>query len=189
MDKKLKISIIALIVLVCFYFYDNSKQRSYQGNYDKVFNFDHSKISKVIILKNNDGIELEKIDSLWNINGHDSLIIKQKSIDTFFNQSLKVQINSLPTSNNPKDLSIYSLNDTLGVNLILLDKDGNTLSNGVFGISPSNYNSNYYRDYNNQIIYKTNTNILNYLTTNPKYWGENPPQDIPDSTASEATNL
>ena len=189
MDKKLKISIAAFIVLICFYFYDNSKQMSYQESYVEVFNFDHGKISKVIILKNNDGIELEKNDSLWQINGYDSLIIKQKSIETFFNQSLKVQINSLPISNSPKDLSIYSLDDTLGVNLILLDKDGNTLSNGIFGISPSNYYLNYYRDYNNQIIYKTNSNILNYLTTNPKYWGEDPPQDIPDSTASEATNL
>ena len=69
MDKKLKISIAAFIVLICFYFYDNSKQMSYQESYVEVFNFDHGKISKVIILKNNDGIELEKNDSLCRMGG------------------------------------------------------------------------------------------------------------------------
>ena len=48
MDKKLKISIVAFIVLVCFYFYDNSRQRGYQENYVSIFDFDHTKITKVI---------------------------------------------------------------------------------------------------------------------------------------------
>ena len=157
MDKKLKISIVAFIALACFYIYDNSQQKRYQEKNLEIFNFDHSKISKIIILKNNDGIEIEKVDSLWSINGHDSLVVKNQSIDTFFDKSLMVQINSIPISNNPKDLSIYSLDDSLGVNLILIDSDGNTLSNSVFGISPSNYYSSFYRDHDNQIVYKTNS--------------------------------
>ena len=189
MDKKLKISVGILIVLVCFYLYDNSKQNSYQGSYSEAFKFDHSKISKVIILKNNDGIELEKADSIWQINGHDSLVIKQSSIDKLFNETLLVKINTLPVSNKPKDLSIYSLDSTLGINLILLDAKGQSLSNSIFGISPSNYYSNFYRDFDSQTVYKTDSNILTYLTTSLKYWGEAAKEDIPDSTISTPSDL
>ena len=132
MDKKLKISICILIGLVCFYLYDNSKQQSYQDSYIDAFSFDHSKISKVIILKNNDGIELNRVDSLWNISGHDSLIIKSTSIKKLFDETLNVKINSLEVSKNADDLSIYSLDSSKGVNLILLDESGSTLSNVVF---------------------------------------------------------
>ena len=189
MDKKLKISVGIFIILSCFYLYDSSKQKGYQEKYTEIFNFDHSLLSKIIILKNNDGIELEKVDSVWNINGHDSLVIKSQSLDNFFEKTLEVKINSISISNNPKDLSIYSLDDSLGVNLILLDKSGNTLVNSIFGISSSNYYSSFYRDYNSEVVYKTNSNIINYLTTNPNYWGEKPTQDIPDSTKVPATSL
>tara|TARA_Y100000588_G_scaffold392905_1_gene506653 strand:- start:1025 stop:1594 length:570 start_codon:yes stop_codon:yes gene_type:complete len=189
MDRKLKISICVLIGLVCFYLYDNSKQQSYQDSYIHAFSFDHSKISKVIILKNNDGIELERTDSTWKINGHDSLVIKQSSIDKLFNETLLVKINTLPVSRNPQDLSIYSLDSTLAVNLILLDSQGATLSNSQFGISPSNYYSNFYKDFDQTKVYKTNSNILTYLTTNIRYWGEAPKQDIPDSTVSAPSDL
>ena len=189
MDKKLKISICILIGLVCFYLYDSSKQDSYQASYTDTFKFDHSNISKVIILKNNDGIELEKVDSIWQINGHDSLVIKQSSIDKLFSETLAVKIKTFPESSNPKDLSVYSLDSTLGVNLILLDTKGETLSNSIFGISPSNYSLNFYKDFNGQAVYKTNSNILTYLTTSLRYWGEAPTEDIPDSTLSAPSDL
>ena len=44
MDKKLLISSSIFIALVLFYFYDSSKQSSYQDSYTDVFKFDHNKI-------------------------------------------------------------------------------------------------------------------------------------------------
>jgi len=189
MDKKLKISICILLGLVYFYLYDNSRQSSYQENHVKIFKFDHSKISKVMINNNNDWIELEKNELSWKINGHDSLVIKQTAIDKLFSETLLVKVNSLSVSTNPEDLTIYSLDSVRGVKLILLDSDGETLSNSIFGISSSNYYSNFYKDIDNQSVYKTNSNIINYLTTSVQYWGESPKEDIPDSTASIPSDL
>mgnify|MGYP001243526850 CR=1 FL=1 len=189
MDRKLIISICVLIGLFCFYLYDSSKQKSYQENYANIFEFNHDKIHKVIILKDGDGIELEKLDSTWQINGHDSLVIKLSAIDKLFNETLNVEINMLPVSNNPKDLSIYSLDSKLGINLILLDIDGKTLSNSMFGIASSNYHSSFYKDFDNSVIYKTNSNVITFLTPNLKYWGETPSQNIPDSTISVPSDL
>ena len=189
MDKKLLISSGILVFLIIFYFYDSSKQSSYQDTYINVFNFDHSQINKVIILKNNDGIELNRVDSLWNISGHDSLIIKSTSIKKLFDETLNVKINSLEVSKNADDLSIYSLDSSKGVNLILLDESGSTLSNVVFGISTSNYYANFFRESNSEIVYQTNSNVLNYLTTNLNYWGEKPEIIIPDSTKSTPSDL
>ena len=139
MDKKLIISISVLVILIGFYFYDSSKQSSYQSEYSEIFNFNHSKLSKVLILKDIDGIELEYIDSTWNINGHDSLTIKQRSIDTLFDKILKVKRSSMSISDNPQDLSIYSLNDSECTDVVFLDKNGDTLGKASFGISASNY--------------------------------------------------
>ena len=189
MDKKLKISFGILIVLICFYVYDNSKQKGYQDHYLEAFKFDHNKISKVIILKDNDGIELEKIDSTWHINGHDSLVIKETAVDKLFNETLTVKINALAVSKHTNDLSIYSLDSIRGVNLILLDSQGETLSNVVFGISPSNYRSNFYREFDSHAVYETSRNILTYLTASPKYWGQAPKAEPPDSTSSTPSDL
>ena len=46
MDKKLIISIGVLVVLMGFYFYDSSKQNSYQAGYTDIFDFDSSLLTK-----------------------------------------------------------------------------------------------------------------------------------------------
>lgn len=189
MDKKLIISIGVLVVLLGFYFYDSSKQNSYQAGYTDIFDFDSNKISKVIILENSEGIEIENIDSTWNINGHDSLIIKQRSIDTLFDKILKAKRSIMAVSDNPKDLSIYSLDDDECINIVFLDENGNTLSKATFGIWTSNYYSNYYRHPDESGVYKTDSNILTYITTNPMYWGEKPKAETIDSDKLPAIDI
>ena len=184
MDNKLKISIGILVVLVCFYFYDRNTQNQYHDSFVELFDFNHQDISKINILKNQDGIEIEKVDSIWKINGHDSLNIKTQSIDKFFSETMQVKRSSISISDNPKDLKTYSLDDSSAVVLIVYDKSGNTLGKGMFGINIKNYFSNYYKDFEDNKIYKTDSNILSFLTLNLKYWGE-----IPVSSASDSTNI
>ena len=185
MDNKIKISAAVLIVLACFYMYDRSTQNQYHDNFIKIFNFDHSKINKIIITKNNDGIELEIVDTMWQINGHDSLDVKQNSIDKFFDTTVNVKRSSISISENAKDLSIYSLDDSSSVQLIVLNATGDTLGKGIFGINKNNYLSNYYKSFENNKIYKTDSNILSFLTVNSRYWGETPKTDVADSTNIE----
>ena len=172
MDKKLIISIGVLVVLLGFYFYDSSKQNSYQAGYTDIFDFDS-----------------KNIDSTWNINGHDSLIIKQRSIDTLFDKILKAKRSIMAVSDNPKDLSIYSLDDDECINIVFLDENGNTLSKATFGIWTSNYYSNYYRHPDESGVYKTDSNILTYITTNPMYWGEKPKAETIDSDKLPAIDI
>ena len=189
MDKKLLISAGVLTMLLIFYFFDNSKQSSYEAGYSDIFNFNHEKLSKIIIFKSSDGIEIESTDSTWNINGHDSLVVKQRSIDTLFDKILKVKRSKMSLSDNPGDLSIYSLDESQRTDVIFLDKDGDTLAKASFGISPSNYYSNYYKHPDQSIVYKTDSNILTFITTNPRYWGEKPTIETPDSTKLPAIDI
>ena len=137
------------------------------------------------ITKNNDGIELEIVDTMWQINGHDSLDVKQNSIDKFFDTTVNVKRSSISISENAKDLSIYSLDDSSSVQLIVLNATGDTLGKGIFGINKNNYLSNYYKSFENNKIYKTDSNILSFLTVNSRYWGESPKADVSDSTNIE----
>ena len=182
MDKKLGISLGVLTILVGLYFYDNSTQKSYKAGYTDIFTFDVEKIEKVIILKDSDGIELHRSDSTWSISGNDTMVVKQTSIDKLFDTVLKVKRSTLSISDNPEDLSIYSLSDSLGSNILFLDYDGNTLAKAMFGISPSNYYSNFYKDPDKPSVYQTNSNILTFVTTNPRFWGEVPkPPEVPEN--------
>jgi len=182
MDNKIKISIGMLAVLSFFYFYDRNTQNQYHDSFVNLFDFNHQNINKINILKNQDGIEIEKVDSIWKINGHDSLTIKTQSIDKFFSETMKVKRSSMSISEKPKDLKIYSLDDSSAVVLIVYDKSGNTLGKGMFGINVKNYFSNYYKDFENNKIYKTDLNILSFLTVNSRYWGEVPTVGVSDST-------
>ena len=56
----------------------------------------------------------------------------------------------------------------------------------VLGITPQvlteclyYYYSNYYKHPDQSSVYKTSSNILTFITTNPKYWGEVPKLEEP----------
>ena len=100
MINNIKISICILVVLLGIYFFNLQSQNKYESNSSLIFTNEPDDIYKVLVQKGDEAIELIRIDTIWQISGNDTLVIKPHSIDNLFNQVLKSNRGTI-ISNNP----------------------------------------------------------------------------------------
>ena len=173
MTKNLKIALISLALLAVVYFINQRGQLQYSSQSSQLFSVNAENVSRFLIQNKTDAIEISLQDSIWVISGNDTLVIKSQSIQNFLDKVLMVETGTL-VSKNPEKWSKYSVDDSTGTHLALIDAEGNTMEYAVFGRSKSDYARNYVRTHKEPQVYLTNTNILHYLSTSPTYWGEVP---------------
>ena len=173
MTKNLKITLILLALLVGLYLLTERGQLQYRTQSSQLFMLEVDDIYRFLIQNKTNAIELSRQDSSWVISGNDTLVVKSQSIDNFLDKVLLIEAVTR-VSKNPENWSKYSVDDSTGTHLALIDLDGNTIEYAVFGRSKSDYARNYVRTHKDPQVYLTNENILHYLSTLPTYWGEVP---------------
>ena len=185
MTKNLKIALISLAVLIGVYFLIQRGQSQYSSQSSQLFTVVVDDVNRFLIQYKTDAIELSRQDSVWVISDNDTLVVKSQSIDNFLDKVLLVEIGTL-VSKNPEKWSKYSVDDSTGTHLALIDATGNTMEYAVFGRSKSDYARNYVRTHKNPQVHLTNASILHYLSTSPTYWGEAPKPE-PEAPPMEDT--
>ena len=173
MTKNLKIALISLAILVGAYLLNQRVQSQYNSQSSLLFSVNFDEVNRFLIQNKMDAIELSRQDSIWTISGNDTLVVKPQSIDNFLDKVLLVETGTL-VSKNPAKWSKYSVDDSTGTHLALIDSDGSTIEYAVFGRSKSDYARNYVRTHKDPQVYLTNISILHFLSTSPTYWGEVP---------------
>ena len=171
MTRNFKILIIILFILTGIYFINTSSQNQLLSKSDNAIILDKNQIKKILIQQGSDALELAKKDTLWTISGNDTLIIKSKSIDDFFNQVLEVKKETI-ISENPEKYAIYSIDDSTGTHLALIDSLDKTIGYYIFGRSKSDYSRSYIRSKDDPKVYLADQNVMYMLSTRPTYWGE-----------------
>ena len=189
MTKNVQIALIILVILVGIYFLNKSSQTKFESTSEAIFNDDPEDIFKFLIQQDQEAIELSRIDTLWRISGNDTLEIKSRSMDNLFDKVLKVNRGTI-ISENPEKYGKYSVDDSTGTYLAVINSKGETVKYYVFGRSKSDYSRSYVRVGSDPKVYLADQNVTYMLQTRPTYWGEKPkeevlpPADIPvDTTA------
>jgi hypothetical protein len=175
----MKISIAVLAVLIGLYFLNSSSQKQYTSSSSDLFTGNVDDIHKILIQKGDDILELAKFDTVWTITGHDTLEIKERSMSSLLDRVLTVKKENIVTKKQEK-WDVYSITDSMGTHLGLIDKAGETLAYFVFGQSKTDYSHNYVRTRENTNVYLTSENVIYNLQTRPQYWGEKPKEEIPE---------
>ena len=173
MDKKLKIGIITLTIIIGLLLINKSLQNSYSSKFSTFFNINQDNTLKIVISSNQEAIELMKSDSSWVISGNDTLMIKDGVIDNLFTQMTKLKKQHLVTSKKENWIQ-YGVTDNIGTHLAFIDLDGITKAYYVFGKSQEEYNRCYVRTEQETDVYLLNSNILYQLQVNPNFWGTKP---------------
>ena len=171
MNKNLKIAFFTLILLLGIYFLNYQNQTSLESSSIPIFSGDPKQINKFLIQQGVDAIEISKIDTSWKITGNDTLVIKSRSIDNFFNQVLMINKEVL-LSENPINYIKYSIDDSTGTHLAIIDDAGTTIAYYVFGRSQTDYQRCYVRIGDDPGVYLADKNITYMITTRNTYWGE-----------------
>ena len=185
MSKGLKNSLILLVALIAVYLTVLHFQSKRITSAEELFSEDLSIVHKILIQKGQDAIELVKDNESWSISGSDTLVIRENRISDLIDKVLTLK-HETPISNNPDNWSKFSVDDSLGIHLALIDANGGTIEYFVFGRSQSDYTHNYVRIGEKPEVYLTSGNVLHHLNTKPEFWGKAPvkPELPPDTTAA-----
>ncbi len=176
MNKDSRNNLIFISVLLLLVVVKVLNSRSTYTHSERIFKSDKSKISKILISKGNDSIELIKNNAAWKISGNDTMIIKQNRIDNFFDKVLDVKKETLLSQKKEK-WNVLSVDDSLGTHLSLYDKKENKLAHYVFGRSKIDFQRNNIRINDNPNVYITNQNVINDIFPRDSFWGEIPKPD------------
>jgi len=176
MTKNLKIALIILVVLIGVFFLNKNSQLKLDSTSDLIFTNNPKDIFKFLIQNGEEAIELIRADTTWSISGNDTLEVKSQSIDNLFNKVLKVNRGTI-ISENPERYGKYSIDDSTGTHLAVIDLIGETIEYYVFGRSKSDYSRSYVRVGNNPNVYLADENVIYMLSTREDYWGQKPKEE------------
>ncbi len=189
MTKNLKIALIVLVVLTGAYLLNIRSQGKFESTSTAIFTDDPEDVFKILIQTGEEAVELARVDTIWRISGNDTLVIKPRSIENLFDKVLKVNRQTI-ISENPEKYGKYSVDDSTGTHLAVIDSKGETVGYYVFGRSKSDYSRSYVRVGSDPKVYLADQNVTYMLQTRPTYWGEKPkeevlpPADIPVDTTT-----
>jgi len=178
MKNKLTIAFSILGLLIVLYVININKQKSYLSTSSKIFHIEKEQINKILIQSKGEALELLKVDTTWTISGHDSLIIKEDLLNSFFDRVLTLESETIMTRNENK-WTTYNVDDSLGTHLALVDYNDNTLGYYVFGRSASDYARCYVRTKESSHVHLANNNVMYNLQIQPQYWGESIIEELP----------
>ena len=177
MTKNVQIALIVLMILVGIYFLNKNSQTKFESTSEVIFNDDPEDIFKFLIQKSDEAIELARVDTLWRISGNDTLEVKSQSMDNLFDKVLKVNRGTI-ISENPQKYGKYSVDDSSGTHLAVINSKGETVGYYVFGRSKSDYSRSYVRVGSDPKVYLADQNVTYMLQTRPTYWGEKPKEEV-----------
>ena len=178
MTKNFKIALIVLVVLTGVYLLNIRSQGKLESTSTAIFTDDPEDVFKVLIQTGEEAVELARVDTIWRISGNDTLVIKPRSIENLFDKVLKANQGTI-ISENPEKYGKYSVDDSTGTHLAVINSKGETVGYYVFGRSKSDYSRSYIRIGDDPKVYLVDQNVTYMLSTRETYWGEKPKEDVP----------
>ena len=178
MTKNLQIAMIILVVLIGIFFLNKNYQSKLETVSEAIFTDDIEDIFKFLIQNGKEAIELARVDTMWRISGNDTLEVKSQSMDNLFDKVLKVNRGTI-ISENQNNYEKYSVDDSTGTHLTVIDSKGETIGYYVFGRSNSDYSRSYVLVGSDPKVYLADQNVTYMLQTRPTYWGEKPKEEVP----------
>jgi len=195
MNNPLKnISIVAFILAGLFLITSKQENSTFTKS-NTIFNGDKSDISKVMIQQGDNAIQLHKVDTTWQIAGVDTLLIRQNRIDDLFEKVLNVKRTTVRSKKESNWIN-YSVDDSTGTHLALVDADDKTIGYFVFGRSKTDWAHNFVRLRSDNVskdvlknVYETSESVIHHLNTSATYWGEKPPALELESLESDSLDV
>ena len=138
MTKNFKIALIVLVILTGVYLLNSRSQGKLESTSTAIFTDDPEDIFKILIQAGEEAVELARVDTIWRISGNDTLTIKTRSIENLFAKVLKANRGTI-ISENPEKYGKYSVDDSTGTHLAVINSKGETVGYYVFGRSKSDY--------------------------------------------------
>ena len=178
MNKSLQYLIIAFVLLLFLFFINRSQQNKYKSSSELIFNIDDDKIYRILFLDTNgDSLSIVKTDTTWTMPKSDTLVIKDRQINQFFEKVVNGKYDMI-RSKNPDNWSKYGVTDSLGKTVSLFDSNNKLIKSVIFSNKGQDYSHNNYRIVGENEVYRTTENIFYLINITPSYWGSPPKIEV-----------
>ena len=178
MNKSLQYLIIAFVLLLFLFFINRSQQNKYNSSSELIFNIDDDRIYRILFLDTNgDSLSIVKTDTTWTMPKSDTLVIKDRQINQFFEKVVNGKYDMI-RSKNPDNWSKYGVTDSLGKTVSLFDSNNKLIKSVIFSNKGQDYSHNNYRIIGENEVYRTTENIFYLINITPSYWGSPPKVEV-----------
>ena len=178
MNKSLQYLIIAFVLLLFLFFINRSQQNKYNSSSELIFNIDDDRIYRILFLDTNgDSLSIVKTDTTWTMPKSDTLVIKDRQINQFFEKVVNGKYDMV-RSKNPDNWNKYGVTDSLGKTVSLFDSNNKLIKSVIFSNKGQDYSHNNYRIVGENEVYRTTENIFYLINITPSYWGSPPKVEV-----------
>ena len=132
MNKSLQYLLATFGVLLLLFFINQSQQKKYQISSESIFSVNEESIFQISLYDSNgDSLVLVRTDTSWAMPQADTLEMRDRQLDQFFEKVVKGTYDMI-MSKNPEKWEKFGVTDSLGKIVKLFDENGTLLSSVIF---------------------------------------------------------
>jgi len=180
MNKSLQYLLVVFVVLLLLFFINQSQQNKYKISSEQIFQVNENEIHRILFEESGDSLVLVKSDTSWIMPQADTLDMKDRQINQFFEKIINGSYDMI-MSKNPSKWGKFGVTDSTGKKVTLFSKENELLSSVIFSNKGQDYSHNFYRAIGTNEVYRTTENVFYMINLRPTYWGSKPSPKEPDN--------
>ena len=180
MNKSLQYLLVVFVALLLLFFINQNQQNKYKISSELIFQVDEDEINRILFEESADSLVLVKSDTSWIMPQADTLEIKERQINQFFEKIINGSYDMI-MSKNPNKWSKFGVTDSSGKKVTLFSEENEVLSSAIFSNKGQDYSHNFYRTIGANEVYRTTENVFYMINIRPTYWGSKPSPKEPEN--------
>jgi hypothetical protein len=180
MNKSLQYLLVVFVFLLLLFFINQNQQNKYKISSELIFHVNEDEIHRILLEEAGDSLVLVKSDTSWFMPQADTLEMKDRQINQFFEKVINGSYDMI-MSKNPNKWSKFGVTDSSGKKITLFSEENEILSSVIFSNKGQDYSHNFYRTIGANEVYRTTENVFYMINSKPTYWGSKPSPKEPDN--------
>ena len=173
MNKSLQYLLVVFVILLLLFFINQNQQNKYKISSEQIFQINEDEIHRILFEESGDSLVLVKSDTSWIMPQADTLDIKDRQINQFFEKIINGSYDMI-MSKNPSKWNKFGVSDSSGKKVTLFSEENKLLSSVIFSNKGQDYSHNFYRTIGANEVYRTTENVFYMINIRPTYWGSKP---------------
>ena len=180
MNKSLQYLLVVFVILLLLFFINQNQQNKYKISSEQIFQVNEDEIHRILFEESGDSLVLVRSDTSWIMPQADSLDMKDRQINQFFEKIINGSHDMIMSKNSSK-WSKFGVTDSSGKKVTIFNKENELLASVIFSNKGQDYSHNFYRNIGTNEVYRTTENVFYMINIRPTYWGSKPSQKEPDN--------
>ena len=138
MNKSLQYLLVVFVILLLLFFINQNQQNKYKISSEQIFQINEDEIHRILLEESGDSLVLVKSDTSWTMPKADTLEMKDRQINQFFEKIINGSYDMI-MSKNPSKWNKFGVSDSSGKKITLFSEENELLSSVIFSNKGQDY--------------------------------------------------